>query len=198
MRRRSDEHHDHAAQSPRGKCALWVRLPLEGRLESARRVAEDLRAAGFSLYASRNLDALRDYYVRTRYAGESSRRYEAIASPKFRTRKPFGLRPARHGYWHCGEWYEAPPTNPRFGCRLEIAVSEFAWQGLELDMPIVGWGPDLIWERRFGLPNRSRSAKLPRPPPAAAQRLPCPTHPRLRRTACLRSARSFRRVRLDR
>jgi hypothetical protein len=125
--------------------ALWTGLLLEGHLDEARRVADGLKQAGFVLRISRNLGSLQQY-VRDRYHGEPSKRFGLIASSKFRTLSQWGIRTARHPYWYYGQWFEAAPTDPHSGCQLEMALSEFGCQGLELDMPLVCWGPDCRWD----------------------------------------------------
>lgn len=44
-----------------------------------------------------------------------------------------------------GPWYNEPAENPLSCCQLDKVATEFACQGLELDMPIVCWGEDLRW-----------------------------------------------------
>lgn len=124
--------------------ALWAGLLLEGRLDQARHVTDHLRAQGFPLYVSRNLELLREY-AHARFSDDPTRRYGLLASSKFRTLERWGVRGVRHPYWYYGEWFEAPASDPRSCCGLELAVSEFGCQGLELDFPIVCWGPDLRW-----------------------------------------------------
>jgi hypothetical protein len=125
--------------------ALWTGLLLEGRLDEAHRIADDLKQAGFVLRVSRNLQDLQQY-VRDRYQGEPSKRFGLIASSKFRTLAQWGIRTARHPYWYYGQWFEAAPTDPHSGCQLDMALSEFGCQGLELDLPLVCWGPDCVWD----------------------------------------------------
>jgi virulence-associated protein VagC len=125
--------------------ALWTGLLLEGRLDEAQGIADGLRQAGFVLRISRSLGAVQQY-VRDRYSGEPSKRFGLIASSKFRTLSQLGVRTARHPYWYYGQWFEAAPTDPHSGCRLETALSEFGCQGLELDLPLICWGPDCRWD----------------------------------------------------
>lgn len=139
--------------------ALWTGLLLEGRLDDARRVAETLQKAGFVMRASRSLEELRQY-VRDRYEGEPSKRFGLVASSKFRALADWGVQTARHPYWYYGQWFEAPPTDPRSGCRLELAVSEFGCQGLELDLPLLCWGPDLVWSGSGWLTPKGRSRHI--------------------------------------
>jgi hypothetical protein len=126
--------------------ALWSGLLLEGKFEQAAGVARDLSSAGFALWASRSIETCMTY-VRDRYAGEGSKRYGIIASSKYRKLEAdCGIRVARTPYWYYGEWFEAPPADSRSCCRMNLAVSEFGCQGLELDLPLLCWGPDLTWD----------------------------------------------------
>ncbi|MBD3107497.1 DUF2075 domain-containing protein [Bacillus sp. AGMB 02131] len=45
-----------------------------------------------------------------------------------------------------GDWYNKPQGEEGSCCNLETVVTEFGCQGLELDLPIVAWGEDMIWE----------------------------------------------------
>ena len=62
-----------------------------------------------------------------------------------------------------GQWFEAPASDPHSWCRLEIAVTEFGCQGLELDLPLLCWGPDLTWDgsRWIGRFRRSQQIRDP-------------------------------------
>lgn len=33
-------------------------------------------------------------------------------------------------------------------CELKTTISEFKCQGLEIDMPIIGWGEDMLWDEK--------------------------------------------------
>lgn len=133
-------------RSHRGaELATWVEHLLEGHLADAREVAERLREEGLTMRASRDLGALREY-LRDRYQTDPTTRYGVIASSKFRQLAKYGVQVSRHPFYYYGQWYQAAPDDPRSCCRLEVAVSEFGCQGLELDMPLVCWGPDLLWE----------------------------------------------------
>ena len=139
--------------------ALWSGLLLEGHLAEAGIVAAGLRRAGFVMRTSRNLAELRTY-VFDRYSGEASKRFGLVASSKFRKIVEWGVRPVHHPYWYYGQWFEAPASDPRSGCRLELAVSEFGCQGLELDLPLLCWGPDLAWTGSEWLARTGRSPQI--------------------------------------
>ena len=42
-------------------------------------------------------------------------------------------------------WFNNAPSEAGSCCQLGVTVSEFDCQGLEVDMPIVGWGTDMLW-----------------------------------------------------
>lgn len=58
-----------------------------------------------------------------------------------------------------GNWFNAPSTDPQSCCALIDAVNEFNIQGLELDMPIVAWGLDMIWKNGEWLKFKQREDK---------------------------------------
>jgi len=122
----------------------WVEMLLKGKLEDAKEVAKRLFDEDFPIYISRNLERMKEY-ARERYQTDPERRYGILASSKFRKIEEWGVRPARYNFWYYGPWYEAPRDDPRSCCQLDLAISEFGSQGLELDLPIVCWGPDLVW-----------------------------------------------------
>ena len=128
-----------AAESSR-----WVEELLAGRLVDAARTSEGLHRDGFEIVISRNLEALRTY-VRDLYAEDPARRFGLLASSRFRKLDAFGARPLRADYYYYGEWYEEGRTHPKSGAQLETALTEFGCQGLELDLPVLCWGPDLTW-----------------------------------------------------
>lgn len=142
--------------------ARWTALLLQGKLPEAGEVAKRLRHDGLTMRLSRDLGTLREYLV-DRYQADQTTRYGVIASSKFRQLAKYGVQVSRHPFYYYGQWYQAPPNDPRSCCRLEVAVSEFGCQGLELDMPLVCWGPDLLWEDN-GWKARSRKSLQVRDP----------------------------------
>jgi hypothetical protein len=111
------------------------------------------------MYASRDLATLRTY-VAERYTGEPARRYGLITSSKFRKTGDYDFAPAPNNFYYYGQWYEASPDDPRSCCQLRLAVTEFGCQGLELDLPILCWGPDLRWNGAAWEPHIGRSRKV--------------------------------------
>lgn len=124
--------------------ARWADLLVNGELDEASHVANELWEAGFNIYLSRDLETLRNY-VRERYASDPGKRYGILVSSKFRDVTQYGIQPLRADYWHYGEWYEEGPSHLNSACSLKLAATEFGCQGLELDLPIVCWGKDFTW-----------------------------------------------------
>lgn len=125
----------------------WVMALLDGRFADAARVALGIRAAGFPIYVTRDLEEAKGY-VALRYEEDPEARYGIVASSKTQSFLP------KHGVdtsWPAtqrvkySQWFNSGPGEPGSCCNFEEVVTEFGCQGLELDMPIVAWGNDLVW-----------------------------------------------------
>ncbi len=124
----------------------WVALLLDGRLGECKKLSHILINQGFEMYVTRDIEAAR-LYVRERYAGMQDARYGLLASSKARNL-------VEHGFMNeyqftknmrVGPWFADDPTSSYSCCALRDTATEFQCQGLELDMPIIGWGHDLWW-----------------------------------------------------
>lgn len=128
-----------------GQLSRWTALVLEGRTEDAFLVSKDLARIGYPIRMTRDFEAAKSY-IRDRFDGVTEKRTGAIASSKFRALSSYGISVAPQRFYYYGQWYEEPEIHPKSGCRFETAISEFGCQGLELDMPLLCWGPDLRWD----------------------------------------------------
>ena len=122
----------------------WVARLLDGNIEGAGVLAADIQNQSFAMYLTRDLDAAKTY-CRERYEGNQEKRYGLLASSK-------GSNLPKHDVYNdyqstkrlkVGPWYIDPPDSPNSCCALDAVATEFACQGLELDLPIVCWGSDL-------------------------------------------------------
>lgn len=133
--RRADRLHD------------WVATLLQGSLALAARHAQKVQAESFPLYLTRDLDEAKAY-VRSRYVDDVDARYGLLASARTQTFLPkYGVDsswPATKRV-KLARWYNEPAGHPQSCCALEDVVTEFGCQGLELDLPIVCWGNDYLW-----------------------------------------------------
>ena len=43
------------------------------------------------------------------------------------------------------KWFAAESGNPESCCALDTVETEYSCQGLETDMPMIGWDKDMLW-----------------------------------------------------
>lgn len=136
----------------------WVAALLAGDLRTGARLAQSIRVGAFPLYLTRDLDEAKSY-VLGRYQEDPEARYGIIASSRTQSYLPkFGVDTS----WpttkkvKTARWYNNPRGELGSGCNLEDVVTEFACQGLEVDMPIVAWGNDLTWSGHDWVAKRPR------------------------------------------
>jgi hypothetical protein len=125
----------------------WVAKLLEGAIAKAETLSHLLRRDGFPLYATRSLGVAKAY-AWDKYDGLEDKRYGLLASSKAKNLERFDIP---NGFKATsavkkGPWFGDPPSALRSCCRLDSVATEFACQGLELDLPIVAWGDDLVWD----------------------------------------------------
>lgn len=139
-----------------GDVSDFVNHVISGEIDEAKELVETIYEAGFTMLVTRDINAAKEY-CRTRYEGCMDKRYGMLQSSKAWNLKRFGVyskyRP------DCGAWYNTSAGSGNSGCDLKLAISEFDCQGLELDMPIVCWGSDMVWNGRdWSLFNKSEDA----------------------------------------
>jgi DUF2075 family protein len=136
----------------------WVAALLSGDVRSAARLAPVIRAGAFPLHLTRSLEQAKAY-VLSRYEEEPEARYGIVASSRTQTFLPkYGVDtswPATKKV-KVARWYNHSRGESGSGCNFEDVVTEFACQGLELDMPIVAWGNDLTWSGLDWVAKRPR------------------------------------------
>lgn len=129
---------------------LWVSQLLEEEIQLAEGTAAEIFNQGFDMYITRDLEVAKAY-VQCRYQGELDKRYGLLASSKAKNLSKYGIA---NGYiftrnLRVGPWYNDPPYSDRSCCQLRNVATEFECQGLELDLPIIGWGDDLRWSNNL-------------------------------------------------
>ena len=100
------------------------------------------------MYVTREVAAPR-LYARDRYARNPDARYGLLASAKAKNLSPHGFLNdfAFTQNMRIGPWFADSPESDRSCCSFRETATEFQCQGLELDMPIIGWGDDFVWEQ---------------------------------------------------
>lgn len=121
----------------------FVNLIIDGDISGAKALSDSILAAGFSMYVTRDLNAAKNYCI-NRYSGNENKRYGLMASSKAYNLDSYRMKPQFQP--DVAAWFNRAPSEAGSCCQLSITVSEFDCQGLEVDMPIVGWGTDMIWD----------------------------------------------------
>lgn len=124
----------------------WVQNLLSGDFSGASKLAQQIWLQNFPIYITRDLEEAKEY-VKIRFDGEITKRYGILASSKDQVLPEFGIK---NGFQDTklvknARWYNENLGTKGSCCNLEDVVTEFGCQGLELDMAIVGWGNDLLW-----------------------------------------------------
>lgn len=129
-----------------GTVSEFVNYLMDGEIEKASKLTDEIYAEGYNMYCTRNLDAAKEY-CKERYAEEPGKQYGLIASSKSSVLKDYEMyndfKSTRNV--NVAKWFNAPANDPQSCCALKDVVTEFAIQGLELDMPIIGWETDMLW-----------------------------------------------------
>lgn len=125
----------------------WVQSLLTGQLAEASKISQKIWVQNFPIFISRDLDEAKRY-VTNRFEGESSKRYGIVASSKDRVLPQYGIQNGFHETKQVknAKWYNNNLGEPGSCCNMEEVVTEFGCQGLELDMAIVAWGNDFLWD----------------------------------------------------
>jgi DUF2075 family protein len=125
----------------------WVQNLLIGQLAEASKIAQRIWIQNFPIFITRSLNEAKKY-VTERFEGESSKRYGIVASSKDRVLPNYGIKNGFHETKQVknAKWYNNNLGEPGSCCNMEDVVTEFGCQGLELDMAIVAWGNDFLWD----------------------------------------------------
>ncbi len=125
----------------------WVQSLLTGDLVDASKVSQKIWHQNFPIFVTRDLDEAKGY-ISSRFAGESSKRYGIVASSKDRVLPTYGIKNGFHETKQVknAKWYNNNLGESGSCCNMEEVVTEFGCQGLELDMAIVAWGNDFLWD----------------------------------------------------
>ena len=129
-----------------GTVSEFVNYLMAGEIEKASKLSKEINKEDYSMYVTRDLEEAKDY-CRQRYAKEPAKQFGLIASSKSQVLRKFDMmndfKSTRKV--NVAKWFNAPADDPQSCCALKDVVTELAIQGLELDMPIIGWETDMIW-----------------------------------------------------
>lgn len=130
-----------------GDLHKWVENLLEGNVGAAALDAMKMSRDDFNIFITRELDVAKEY-LHSRYEGAEEARYGILASAKDKTLPNFGIL---NGFMDTKQvkyrdWYNNPKGEANSCANLESPMTEFGCQGLELDMAVVAWGDDFLWD----------------------------------------------------
>jgi hypothetical protein len=113
--------------------------------ELTRDLGDELYRSGHRFLVTRELAQATDY-ARARYAKSPGARFGILASSKAKNLEAVGVDNSFQTTkrLRVGPWYNAGPDDPQSCCRLDAVATEFAAQGLELDLAILAWGSDFV------------------------------------------------------
>jgi len=134
-------HLDVSVRSPRAeKLAQWVNAILDCDVDSAQKALQDIR--GFRIGFTRSLDSARAWL---RDAARDELREGLLASSGNLRLRAYGIEMAPEflSSYPIAHWFLNDRDDVRASHSLEVAMSEFKVQGLEIDLAGVLWGDDL-------------------------------------------------------
>jgi hypothetical protein len=134
----------------------WVAALLAGDIPGARNAALEMTSPPAMI--TRNLEAAKTW-LRVRRVGGRSVGLLASAGSVRLVAEGLPPTPQSNELGPIGHWFLKPYTDYRSSSALEVPLSEYGAQGLELDFAGVCWGGDLIWRDGVWLPRTMRAPK---------------------------------------
>lgn len=148
-----------SVRSPRAqRLAEWVNAVLALDVEAAQHAAAEVQ--GFRMAITRDVSAARSWL---RDASRGEMRAGLLASSGSLRHRAYGIEmdPDFHRAYPVERWFLDPSEDVRSSHALEVALTEFECQGLELDLVGLCWGDDftLAEDRRAWSMRSFRGAK---------------------------------------
>lgn len=122
----------------------FVNYFIDGDMKNASKLSDNIFTKGYNMYCTRNLESAKSY-CRKVYK-DSNKKYGLIASSKDEILRNYGMNNSFNATKGYAKWFNSSSDDPNSCCALNKVLTEFGVQGLELDMPIIGWETDMIWK----------------------------------------------------
>ncbi|WP_111709154.1 DNA/RNA helicase domain-containing protein [Lutibacter citreus] len=134
----------------------WVENLLEGNFVTSKSLASKLFEEGYPIYVTRELEKAKSY-VKLKYDKEPNKTFGLISSSKSKILPKYGVKNDYNSskIFSVSQYYVE--SGCPFYCRnLTSVVTEFGCQGLELDMPILAWEGDWVYNNGWidRVPNK--------------------------------------------
>ena len=134
----------------------WVDAVLRGQIGQAAAMASQMVEPPAMI--TRDLDTLKQWL---RSKSHGARRAGLLASSGATRIIADGIPPSLRSdeLAAVGHWFLKPRGDFRSSCALEVPLSEFVCQGLEIDYAGLCWGGDLVWLNDQWVPRSMRAPK---------------------------------------
>ncbi len=137
----------------------WVENLLEDKISASKEMIANLFNEDYPIYVTRDLE-LAKFHVRNKYVDESDKTFGLIASSKSKILPKYGIKNDFDSTKALMFFQYFVDDKHISYCRnLNNVVTEFACQGLELDMPILAWEADWIYNNGWKDMAPNRNAK---------------------------------------
>lgn len=145
-----------------GDVSTFVNNIITEDFKAARNLVANIYNQGFSMFVTRDLEAAKSY-CNNRYYEQDTKRYGLMASSKAKNLKGYvdnSFNATKEV--NVGWWYNRAKGEKGSCCNLKDVVTEFACQGLEVDMPIICWGDDMrLVDKRWQRYSESEAVNSP-------------------------------------
>ena len=137
----------------------WVEALLVGRIKDAATIAASMQHP--PALVTRDLATLRNWLKKRRRGGH---RVGLLASSNASRLIAEGIPPSpmSNKLDRVVHWFLRPTDDFRSSNALEVPLSEFVCQGLEIDYAGICWGNDLIWREQEWFPRKMRAPRWTR------------------------------------
>ncbi len=137
--------------SLRSNCARkWsncINALVDGDISEARKLYEDCKQL-YGVYITRDIERAKKF-CREHYQGDKEKRYGLLASSQSFVLPKYGVDNTydntKQTRTFPARWFNAPVNDSLSCCALIKPITEFGCQGLEIDLPIVCWEKDFLW-----------------------------------------------------
>ncbi len=124
------------------KVSQFVNFLLNSDIEKAKELAPSILNSGFNMYVTHSFGKAKKYCFK-RYSKNDKKYYGVMASSQAKYSENFKNKKNNTDI-NVVKWFSNKGSN----YRIKRAISEFQCQGLEIDMPIIGWGKDMLWNEK--------------------------------------------------
>lgn len=141
----------------------WVAGLLEGiSPEKLVLLSNEVGKEGMHLRVTRDLEVAKKY-LKDRYADAPLARYGVLTSSRDRSiiSRPIRIPEFQDRNWR-GPWFADGDESAASCRRLDLAISEFDCQGLELEASLLVWGEDYLWENGVWSNSKAKRYKKPK------------------------------------